>query len=132
MLLCRCHIELRFGSCADASALTWTCEDSVAIAELEVTASSLAEATAEAVSFAYAECAITEGVDDGYACTSADTNIAVWVEAVARAYATLWAGAYSCTETCQVEIEAVAEAVGSVLVDAATSAYASLCSCTLS
>jgi hypothetical protein len=109
---------------AGASAAAWTCGDSVAIAEVEVTARALAKAVAEAYSIAYVDCAADEG---GWLCAASGSSISVWVEAVARAWAGVWAGAYTCTENCEVEIEIVVEAVAHILVDAATSAYASVC-----
>lgn len=109
--------------CAGASAAAWSCGDSVAIVELEVTAKALAEATAVAVSFAYAECE----VDGGYACSVASTEIEQTAYAVAHSYASLWAGALTCKDTCSVNVDAVAEAVGDILVKAATDAFSAVC-----
>lgn len=109
---------------AGASAAAWSCGDSVSIAELEVTAHALAKATAVALSYAYSSCE----VDDGWACSSAGTEIKQTATAVAQAYADLWAGAYTCEDTCTVEADAVVEAVGSVLVTAASDAMAEGCS----
>jgi hypothetical protein len=60
-------------------------------------------------------------------CAIAGTSIEVWVEAVVRAWAEGWAVAIQCEEKCIVEVEAVVESVGKILVDAATDAYAFLC-----
>jgi hypothetical protein len=60
-------------------------------------------------------------------CASADTSISVWAQAVARAWAGLWAAGIQCDDKCFVEIEAVVDSVGTILVDAATEAYAFLC-----
>ena len=109
---------------ASASAAAWTCGDSVAIAELETTAKALAKATAVAVSYAYASCE----VDGGWSCAYAGTEIKQTARATAVAYATLWAGAYSCEDTCNVDVDAVAVAVGDILVKAATDAFAAGCS----
>jgi hypothetical protein len=84
----------------------------------------LAKATAQAVSYAYVDCQVSDG---GYVCASADTSISVWVQAVARAWAGLWAAGIQCDDKCFVEIEAVVDSVGTILVDAATEAYAFLC-----
>jgi hypothetical protein len=110
--------------CADASAASWSCGYSLAIAEAEVTAKALAKAAAVAISYAWANCKVDEG---GYACASAGSEISVWVGAVAESWASLWAGAYTCTGTCEVNVDAVVSAVGHILVDAATEAYAALC-----
>jgi hypothetical protein len=118
------------GSCiAGASAAAWTCGDSVAEAELEVTAKALAKAAAQALSFAYAQCKI----ENGWACAVAGTEIEETARAVAQAYATLWAGADNgaicgADSSCSVSVDAIASAVGDVLVTACTDAYASVCS----
>jgi hypothetical protein len=112
----RCH--------AGASAAAWSCGDSVVITEVEVTARALAKAVAEAYSFAYANCKVDEG---GFACASAGTSIRVWVEAVARAFAGAWALALQCDDRCFVDVDVVVSSVGTVLADAATDAYATLC-----
>ena len=109
---------------ASASAAAWTCGDSVAIVELEATAKALAEATAIAVSYAYASCE----VDGGWSCAYAGTEIEQTARATATAYANLWAGAYTCKDTCSVGVDAVAKAVGDILVKAATDAFAAGCS----
>jgi hypothetical protein len=109
---------------AAASAAAWSCGDSVAVAELEVTAEALAKATAEAASLAYANCSVDEG---GYVCVLTFTSISAWVEAVVRAWAEAWAVAIDCQDRCFVDVEAVVDAVGKILVDAATEAYAFLC-----
>jgi hypothetical protein len=96
----------------------------VAIAELEVTAKALAEATAVAISYAYASCK----VNGGYACAVAGTEIKETAYAVARSYASLWAGAIRCKDKCNVGVDAVVEAVGSILVKAASDAFAGGCS----
>jgi hypothetical protein len=108
---------------AGASAAAWTCGKSVAIAQAEATAKALAEATAVAISLAYASCE----VNGGFACAFAATSIEESARAVAKAYATLWAGAYTCKNTCSVSVDAVAQAVGSILVKAATDASAGVC-----
>jgi hypothetical protein len=51
----------------------------------------------------------------------------VWIEAVARSWAGAWAAGIQCDDKCFVEIEAVVDSVGSVLVDAVTDAYAFVC-----
>jgi hypothetical protein len=96
----------------------------VAIAELEVTAKALAKATAVAISYAYASCK----VNGGYACAVAGTEIKETAYAVARSYASLWAGAIRCKDKCNVNVDAMVEAVGSILVKAATDAFAAGCS----
>ena len=108
---------------AGASAAAWTCGDSVAIVELEVTAKALAEATAIAFSYAFVDCK----VDGGWTCAFASSDIEQTARATATAYAELWAGAYTCKDTCSVEVDAVVEAVGDILVKAATEASADVC-----
>lgn len=114
-----------FWNCAGAEAASWTCGDSVSITELETTARALAQATAIACSYSFASCK----VDDGFACAFADTEIKQAAWAVATAYADMWAGAYSCPgkESCEVTADAVAEAIGSILVTAATEASVNVC-----
>jgi hypothetical protein len=109
---------------AGASAAAWTCGDSVAIADVEVTARALAKAAASAVSRAFGSCAADEG---GWLCAAAGSSISGWVEAVVRSWAGAWAGAYTCKDTCTVEVEVVVEAVTHILVDAAAKAYDSVC-----
>jgi outer membrane protein assembly factor BamB len=109
---------------AGASAATWTCGDSVAISEVEVTARALAKAAAVALSYAYLDCAADEG---WFQCLYGKTGISVWVEAVARAWAEALAGAYTSTDTCSVEVEVVVDAVAHILADAASSAFGLLC-----
>ena len=107
---------------AGANAATFSCGDSVAIADLEVSASAIAKALAIAISFAYAECE----VDGGYACAYAATEVEEVAEAVAFAYAESLVGAWTC-EGCDATVQVVAEALGSVLVKAATDAFAAVC-----
>jgi hypothetical protein len=95
----------------------------VAIAELEVTAKALAEATAVAISYAYASCK----VNDGYACAVASTEIQETAYAVARSFASIWGAAIRCKGTCNVDVDAVVRAVGTILVKAATDALAAGC-----
>jgi hypothetical protein len=83
----------------------------------------LAEATAVAISYAYASCE----VDGGFACAASYTQIEETAYAVAYSYASLWAGSYRCKNQCSVSVDAVAKAVGSILVKAATDAYAGVC-----
>jgi hypothetical protein len=109
---------------AAASAAAWSCRNSVAIAELEDTAEALAEATAEAISLAYAHCEVDTG---GYVCASASSSISVWVDAVARAWAEAWAVAIQCKNRCSLNVEDAVDAVGTILVKAATDAYTYLC-----
>jgi hypothetical protein len=109
---------------AGASAASWTCGDSVDIAEAEATSKAVAKAVAEAVSVAFADCFLTEG---GYLCGEAGTSISVWVAAVAKAWAGAWARAVTCRDKCNIEVDKVVEAVGHILVDAATDAYVELC-----
>jgi hypothetical protein len=45
-----------------------------------------------------------------------------------QAFAQGWAGAYTCKDTCLVEVDVVTEAVGSILATAAAEAYAGVCS----
>jgi hypothetical protein len=110
---------------AGASAAAWTCGGSVAIDDVEVTATALAKAVAEAYANAYAGCSADEG---GTVCADAGSSVKVWVEAVVRSWAGAWAGAYTCTDTCTVEIDVVVDAVTHIMVDAAASAYSSVCS----
>jgi hypothetical protein len=119
-----CILDLMHRCHAAASAAAWSCGDSVAVAELEVTAQALAKAVAEAFSLAYASCTVDDG---GYVCAIAGTSISVWVEAVVRAWAEAWAVAIECKDSCFVEVEAVVDVVGKILVDAATDAYAFMC-----
>jgi hypothetical protein len=109
---------------AGAKATAWTCGKSVSIIDLELTASALAEATAVAISYAYAKCE----VDGGFACAHAATKIKETAYAVAKAYATLWAKSIRCKRKCKVEVDVVVEAVGSILVKAASKALAAGCS----
>jgi hypothetical protein len=109
---------------AGASAASWTCGDYVDIAEAEATAKAVAKAVAEAISVAFAECFSDDG---GYVCADAGTSIAVWVEATARAWAGAWVSAVTCTDKCNVSIDVIVDAVGHILVDAATDAYVGLC-----
>jgi hypothetical protein len=109
---------------AGASAAAWTCGEYVDIEEAEDTARALAKASAVAISYAFADCTADEG---GWLCGIAGTEISVWVEAVVRAWAGVWAGAYTCTDSCFVEIEVVVDAVTHILADAASSAYTSVC-----
>jgi hypothetical protein len=109
---------------AGASAAAWTCGDSVAIADVEVTARALAKAAANAAASAFGNCAADEG---GWLCAEAGSSISVWVSAVVRSWAGAWAGAYTCTDTCTVEVEVVVEAVTHILVDATESAYDRVC-----
>jgi hypothetical protein len=109
---------------AGASAASWTCSDYVDIAEAEATSKAVAKAVAEAISVAYVDCFVSEG---GYVCADASTTISVWVGAVAKAWAGAWARAVTCVDTCKVSVDVVVEAVGHILVDAATEAYVGLC-----
>lgn len=110
---------------AGSKAAAWTCGDSVAITQAQTTAAALANATAQACSLAYASCE----VDGGYACAFAGTEIKQAARAVARAFAELWAGAYTCPSdvSCGVSVDAVTEAVGTILVKAASEAFAAVC-----
>jgi hypothetical protein len=110
---------------AGVSAASWTCGDYVDIAEAEATSKAVAKAVAEAVSLAYVNC--FSSIDGGYVCAEAGTSISVWVGAVAKAWAGAWARAVTCVDTCKVSVDVVVEAVGHILVDAATDAYVGLC-----
>jgi hypothetical protein len=114
---------------AGASAASWTCGDNVAIAEAEATSKAVAKAVAEAVSLAYVNCFSSDG---GYVCGETGTSIAIWVGAVAKAWAGAWARAVTCPDKCTVSVDVVVEAVGHILVDAATDAYVGLCAGVLS
>lgn len=107
-----------------ASAAEWTCGDSVATSELEVTSKLLAKATAVAASFIYEQC---DDGDGAYTCAFAGTEIQHAAQAVAACYAQFWADAITCTATCNVSVDAVSEAVGSILAEAAADAYAAAC-----
>jgi hypothetical protein len=109
---------------AGASAASWTCKDSVAIAEAEATSKAVAKAAAEAVSLAFPACLTDEG---SYLCTVAGSSVSIWVGAVVRAWAGAWARAVTCPDTCKVSVDVIVEAVGHILVDAATDAYVGLC-----
>jgi hypothetical protein len=109
---------------AGASAASWTCKDYVDVAEAEDTARKVAKAVAEAVSLAYVNCFSSDG---GFVCGAASSEISVWVGATARAWAGAWARAVTCTDKCNVSVDVVVEAVGKILVDAATDAIVSLC-----
>jgi hypothetical protein len=109
---------------AGASAASWTCGDSVAIADAEATSKVVAKAVAEAVSLAYPDCSTDEG---GYICESVTFSASFWVEAAVRAWAGAWARAVTCPDKCTVSVDVVVEAVGHILVDAATDAYVGLC-----
>jgi hypothetical protein len=109
---------------AAEAAIGWSCGESVAITDLELTARALAKASAEATSYAYVNCQVSEG---GYTCASADSSISVWIQAVARAWAGAWAAGIQCDDKCFVDIDVVVDSVGSVLVDAVTDAYAFVC-----
>jgi hypothetical protein len=122
-------LDMKSSCHAAASAAAWSCGDSVSVAELEVTAQALAKATAEAYSSAYSTCRLDDG---GYACAISGTSISAWVEAVVRTWAEAWAVAIECKDSCFVDVEAVVDAVGKIQVDAATDAYAFLCSGTSS
>jgi hypothetical protein len=114
------HSERCYLINAGASAAAWTCGDSVAIADAEVTARAVAKATAHAAASAFGNCAAYEV---GWLCAEAGSSISLWVSAVVRSWDGAWAGAYTCTDTCTVEVEVVVEAVSHILVDAAVSAY---------
>jgi hypothetical protein len=109
---------------AATSAAAWSCGNSVAVANLEVTASHLAKATAEAISLAYVNCRVDDG---GYVCASADSSVSVWVDAVAQAWASSWSAAITCKDKCKVNVDSAVDAVGTILVDAATKAYTDIC-----
>jgi hypothetical protein len=113
---------------AGANVAAWTCGNSAAYAEVELTARAVAKAAATAISFAYAKCKL----ENGWACAIAGTEISETARAVAVAYASLWAGADSgglcgAGSTCSVNVDALAVAVGDILVTACTDAYASVC-----
>jgi hypothetical protein len=109
---------------AGASAASWTCGDYLDIKDGEDTARKLAKAVAEAITLTYASCALDDG---GYACTSVDSSISLWVDAVVLAWADAWANEVQCTNKCDVSVDMVFESVGRTLVDAATDAYGFLC-----
>jgi hypothetical protein len=73
---------------------------------------------------AYANCKVYTG---GYVCTSASSSVSVWMEAVAQAWAEAWAVAIQCKTRCSLNVEDVVDAVGKILVEAASDAYAYLC-----
>jgi hypothetical protein len=131
LMLCHaCAIDqgIECGVFAGAEAAAWTCGDSAAYADVEVSARALAKAAATAISFAYAQCKL----ENGWACAVAGTEISETARAVAVAYASLWAGADNgaicgADSTCSVSVDAVAVAVGDVLVTACSEAYASVC-----
>lgn len=108
---------------AAAQAAAWTCGETVSYSELLLTAQALAKATAYACSISFASCE----VDGGWSCSYAGTSIEETARAVATAYAGIWAGAYSCDDSCQAGVDQVATAVGDVLVEVATTAYAEAC-----
>lgn len=108
---------------AAAQAAAWTCGESVTYNELVLTARALAKATAYACSYSFVSCE----VDGGWSCSYAGTSIEETARAVATAYARVWAGAYSCDDSCQAGVDEVATAVGDVLVVATTSAYVEAC-----
>lgn len=114
------------GAIADASAGAgaYTCgKKAVAYADTSVTAKALAHAMAVAVSYVHVSCESAEG---GYACADVGTHIQTSAKAVAEAYANAWAGAVACDE-CKVNVDAAVSSIETILVEAATSAYASVC-----
>ena len=116
------HVPIRLSrlnSFAGASAAAVTCgSDTVSLASAAATATAIAEAHAIAASYIYADCAADEG---SYACTNADTLVTDAAYAVAEAFANSWAGALTC-DGCYVNVDRAAEAIGSILVEAASSA----------
>lgn len=111
---------------ASASAAAWTCgEHTAAEAEVHATAKAVAKATAKALSAAWAGCDVTS---DGFACADASTWIEETAYSVAVAYAELWAISLNCEGTCYVSVDTAVASLSTILVKAATDAYAHVCS----
>lgn len=95
---------------------------------MHATAKAVAKATAKALSAAWAGCDVTS---DGFACADASTWIEETAYSVAVAYAELWAISLNCEGTCYVSVDTAVASLSTILVKAATDAYAHVCSGTL-